>query len=125
VRAKMRAIARAAALVRKFREPIARARRWLAEESGSSGSSGRRSTCFPRHQTALDPIGLFNPGKIIDPPGWMREHCSVCTAFAPRPYELQPFQPALDCLVGMAKQSNHQEITVRYGWRFTSGFASH
>ena len=40
-----------------------------AAANGSSGSSARRiNEAFRAIKRELDPIGLFNPGKIIDPP---------------------------------------------------------
>ena len=98
--AKMRAIAEeASALVRKFRgaysgehgDGLCRGE-WIEWQFGPELYNALRA--IKQH---LDPVGLFNPGKIIDPPR-MDEGALFRFAppSAPRPYEVRPLQPALD-----------------------------
>jgi Fe-S oxidoreductase len=127
--AKMRAIAEeAAALVRKFRgaysgehgDGLCRGE-WIEWQFGPSLYNAFRD--IKQH---LDPIGLFNPGKIIDPPR-MDEGALFRFAppSAPRPYEVQPLRPALDWS-GWDVQNNPitEEITTPgTGGDVTGGFA--
>jgi FAD/FMN-containing dehydrogenase/Fe-S oxidoreductase len=97
---KMRAIAEeAAALVRKFRgaysgehgDGLCRGE-WIRWQFGSSLYEAFRSI-----KERLDPIKLFNPGKIIDPP---RMDDAALFRFAPpsapRPYRTLALTPVLD-----------------------------
>ncbi len=97
---KMRAIAEeAAALVRKFRgaysgehgDGLCRGE-WIQWQFGPS-----LTQAFREIKSQLDPIGLFNPGKIIDPP---RMDDTALFRFAPpsaaRPYRTVPIKPMLD-----------------------------
>jgi FAD/FMN-containing dehydrogenase/Fe-S oxidoreductase len=97
---KMRAIAaEASTLVRKFRgaysgehgDGLCRGE-WIEWQFGAAINEAFRA--IKRH---LDPIGLFNPGKIIDPP---RMDDGALFRFpppgAPRPYRVEPLKPVLD-----------------------------
>ncbi len=97
---KMRAIAEeAAALVRKFRgaysgehgDGLCRGE-WIRWQFGSALYEAFRAI-----KERLDPIGLFNPGKIIDPP---RMDEVALFRFAPpsspRPYRTLALTPVLD-----------------------------
>jgi FAD/FMN-containing dehydrogenase/Fe-S oxidoreductase len=97
---KMRAIAEeAASLVRKFRgaysgehgDGLCRGE-WIRWQFGSSLYEAFRAI-----KERLDPIGLFNPGKIIDPP---RMDDAALFRFAPpsapRPYRTLALTPVLD-----------------------------
>ena len=97
---KMRAIAaEASALVRKFRgaysgehgDGLCRGE-WIEWQFGAAINKAFRA--IKQH---LDPIGLFNPGKIIDPPR-MDEGALFRFAppSAPRPYRVEPLKPRLD-----------------------------
>jgi FAD/FMN-containing dehydrogenase/Fe-S oxidoreductase len=97
---RMRAIAEEAApLVRKFRgaysgehgDGLCRGE-WIRWQFGPDLNEAFRSI-----KNRLDPIGLFNPGKIIDPP---RMDDTALLRFAPpsapRPYQTLALAPALD-----------------------------
>ncbi|WP_313300205.1 FAD-binding and (Fe-S)-binding domain-containing protein [Diaphorobacter sp.] len=98
--AKMRAIGEEAAeLVRKYKgafsgehgDGLCRGE-WIEWQFGPAINEAFRA--IKQH---MDPIGLFNPGKIIDPP---RMTDGALFRFAPpsapRPYQRIPIQPALD-----------------------------
>jgi FAD/FMN-containing dehydrogenase/Fe-S oxidoreductase len=97
---RMRAIAEEAALlVRKFRgaysgehgDGICRGE-WIRWQFGASLDEAFRAI-----KRELDPIGLFNPGKIIDPP--RMDDASLfrfAPPSAPHPYRTAPLEPALD-----------------------------
>ena len=97
---RMRAIAaEASALVRRFRgaysgehgDGLCRGE-WIAWQFGPAINDAFRAI---KHH--LDPIGLFNPGKIIDPP---RMDDGTLFRFAPpgtpAPYRVGPLKPTLD-----------------------------
>ncbi|HVZ27750.1 MAG TPA: FAD-linked oxidase C-terminal domain-containing protein [Rhizomicrobium sp.] len=97
---KMRAIAEEAGeLVRKYRgaysgehgDGLCRGE-WIAWQFGPALNEAFRAI-----KDELDPIGLFNPGKIIDPP---RMDDASLFRFPPpgaaRPYAVQPLKTALD-----------------------------
>ncbi len=97
---KMRAIAEeAAALVRKFKgaysgehgDGLCRGE-WIEWQFGAAINEAFRAI-----KTELDPIGLFNPGKIIDPP--KMDDASLfrfAPPEAPRPYRTIALKTALD-----------------------------
>jgi FAD/FMN-containing dehydrogenase/Fe-S oxidoreductase len=98
--AKMRAIAEEAAeLVRKYRgaysgehgDGLCRGE-WIAWQFGPAITEAFRAI-----KQKLDPIGLFNPGKIVDPPAM---DDGVLFRFAPpgtpRPYRVVALEPKLD-----------------------------
>ena len=98
--AKMRAIAEeASALVRKYRgaysgehgDGLCRGE-WIEWQFGPAINSAFRAI-----KQYLDPIGLFSPGKIIDPP---RMDDTSLLRFAPptapRPYRVTALEPVLD-----------------------------
>jgi FAD/FMN-containing dehydrogenase/Fe-S oxidoreductase len=97
---RMRAIAEEAALlVRKFRgaysgehgDGICRGE-WIRWQFGASLDEAFRAI-----KQELDPIGLFNPGKIIDPP--RMDDASLfrfAPPSAPHPYRTAPLEAALD-----------------------------
>src|SRR6202034_1757310 len=97
---RMRAIAEEAALlVHKFRgaysgehgDGICRGE-WIRWQFGASLDEAFRAI-----KQELDPIGLFNPGKIIDPP--RMDDASLfrfAPSSAPHPYRTAPLEPALD-----------------------------
>jgi Fe-S oxidoreductase len=98
--AKMRAIAQeASALVRKYRgaysgehgDGLCRGE-WIEWQFGAAINDAFRS--IKQH---LDPIGLFNPGKIVDTPR-MDEHAlfRFPPPSAPNPYRTMSLEPALD-----------------------------
>jgi FAD/FMN-containing dehydrogenase/Fe-S oxidoreductase len=98
--AKMRAIAEeASALVRKFRgaysgehgDGVCRGE-WIEWQFGSALNAAFRA--IKQH---LDPIGLFSPGRIIDPPK-MNDGSLFRFAppSAPAPYRVIPLEPVLD-----------------------------
>jgi FAD/FMN-containing dehydrogenase/Fe-S oxidoreductase len=98
--AKMRAIAEeASALVRKYRgaysgehgDGLCRGE-WIAWQFGPAITEAFRE--IKQH---LDPEGLFNPGKIVDPP--KMDDTSLfrfAPASAPQPYRVAPLKPFLD-----------------------------
>ncbi len=98
--ARMRAIAEeAAALVRKYRgaysgehgDGLCRGE-WIAWQFGPAINEAFRAI---KHY--LDPINLFSPGRIIDPP---KMDDAALFRFAPesapRPYRVSPLEPLLD-----------------------------
>ena len=97
---RMRAIAEEAALlVRKYRgaysgehgDGICRGE-WIGWQFGASLDEAFRAI-----KRELDPIGLFNPGKIVDPP--RMDDASLfrfAPPSAPHPYRTAPIEPALD-----------------------------
>jgi len=97
---RMRAIAEEAALlVRKFRgaysgehgDGICRGE-WIRWQFGDELEQAFRAI-----KRELDPLGLFNPGKIIDPP--RMDDVSLfrfAPPSAPQPYRTTPLEPALD-----------------------------
>ncbi len=98
--ARMRAIAEeASALVRKFKgaysgehgDGLCRGE-WIAWQFGPA-----LNTAFAAIKRELDPSGLLNPGKIIDPPA-MDDPALMrfASSAAPRPYRVIAIQPALD-----------------------------
>jgi FAD/FMN-containing dehydrogenase len=96
---KMRAIAEeAAVLVRRTRAPSAASMATAcAAASGSLAVRPGHQRRLARHQAELDPAGLFNPGKIIDPPK-MDDGAlfRFPPATAPRPYRRIALKPVLD-----------------------------
>jgi len=98
--AKMRAIAEEAAeLVRRYKgafsgehgDGLCRGE-WIQWQFGAAIGEAFRAI-----KRELDPAGLFNPGKIIDPP--KMDDGSLfrfAPAGAPRPYRTIPLRPALD-----------------------------
>jgi FAD/FMN-containing dehydrogenase/Fe-S oxidoreductase len=97
---RMRAIAEeAAALVRKFRgaysgehgDGLCRGE-WIRWQFGDS-----LYRAFRAIKRELDPHGLFNPGKIIDPPRMDDVALfRLAPPAAPRPYRTLPLKPVLD-----------------------------
>jgi FAD/FMN-containing dehydrogenase/Fe-S oxidoreductase len=98
--AKMRAIAQeASALVRKYKgaysgehgDGLCRGE-WIEWQFGAAINDAFRA--IKQH---LDPIGLFNPGKIVDTPS-MDEHAlfRFPPPSAPNPYRTMSLEPALD-----------------------------
>ncbi|OUL98057.1 FAD-binding and (Fe-S)-binding domain-containing protein [Variovorax sp. JS1663] len=98
--ARMRAIAEeAGALVRRYKgafsgehgDGLCRGE-WIEWQFGPAINDAFRSI-----KNLLDPIGLFNPGKIIDPPK-MDDGAlfRFAPASAPRPYRRIPLMPVLD-----------------------------
>jgi Fe-S oxidoreductase len=97
---KMRAIAEeAAALVRKYKgafsgehgDGLCRGE-WIEWQFGPKLNDAFRAI---KHE--MDPAGLFNPGRIIDPP--RMDDGSLFRTPPPeaaQPYKVQPYQPALD-----------------------------
>jgi FAD/FMN-containing dehydrogenase/Fe-S oxidoreductase len=98
--ARMRAIAEEASeLVRRFKgafsgehgDGLARGE-WIAWQFGPAIYEAFRAI-----KQQLDPIGLFNPGKIIDPP--RMDDASLfrhAPPSAPHPYRTEPLTPLLD-----------------------------
>ena len=97
---KMRAIAEEASeLVRKYKgafsgehgDGLCRGE-WIAWQFGSAINQAFRDI-----KRKLDPVGLFNPGKIVDPP---RMDDATLFRFpskdAPRPYRTEDLKPVLD-----------------------------
>ena len=127
--AKMRAIAEeAAVLVRKFKgaysgehgDGLCRGE-WVAWQFGAAINAAFRAI-----KTELDPIGLFNPGKIIDPP--KMDDASLfrfAPPEAPRPYRTIALKPALDWSAWNVQNDPVTEATTAPGTGFdsTGGFA--
>ena len=98
--AKMRAIAEeASALVRKFRgaysgehgDGLCRGE-WIAWQFGPA-----LTDAFREIKRYLDPQGLFNPGKIVDPPKMDDPSLfRFAPPSAPQPYKVVPLKPFLD-----------------------------
>jgi FAD/FMN-containing dehydrogenase/Fe-S oxidoreductase len=127
--AKMRAIAEEAAeLVRKYKgafsgehgDGLCRGE-WIQWQFGSALSEAFRAI---KHE--LDPIGLFNPGKIIDPP---RMDDGALLRFAPpgapRPYRTIALRPALDWSAWNVQNDAATELITEpgTGGDTTGGFA--
>ena len=128
--AKMRAIAEeAAALVRKYKgafsgehgDGLCRGE-WIAWQFGPAIDAAFRSI---KHE--LDPINLFNPGKIIDPP---RMDDTRLFRFAPasaaKPYKRIPLTPVLDWSAWNVQADPVTEVTTApgTGGDVTGGFAA-
>ena len=127
--AKMRAIAEeASALVRRYKgafsgehgDGLCRGE-WIAWQFGPAINEAFRSI---KHQ--LDPIGLFNPGKIIDPP--KMDDASLfrfAPPTAPRPYKRIPLTPLLDWSAWNVQADPVTEATTApgTGGDVTGGFA--
>ena len=118
-RAEMRAIAEeAAVLVRKYRgaysgehgDGLCRGE-WIRWQFGASLDEAFRAI-----KQELDPIGLFNPGKIIDPP--RMDDASLfrfAPPSAPHPYRTAPLEPALDWSAWNVQNDPLTEATTRPG----------
>jgi FAD/FMN-containing dehydrogenase/Fe-S oxidoreductase len=128
--AKMRAIAEEASeLVRKYKgafsgehgDGLCRGE-WIAWQFGPAINEAFRSI-----KQKLDPIGLFNPGKIIDPP---RMDDGSLFRFAPpnapRPYRRIPLTPVLDWSAWNVQADPVTEVTSApgTGGDVTGGFAA-
>ncbi len=127
--AKMRAIAdEASALVRKYKgafsgehgDGLCRGE-WIAWQFGPTINEAFRSI-----KQKLDPIGLFNPGKIIDPP--KMDDGSLfrfAPATAPTPYKRIPLTPVLDWSAWNVQADPVTEVTTApgTGGDVTGGFA--
>jgi len=126
---KMRAIAEeAAALVRKYKgaysgehgDGLCRGE-WIEWQFGSAINEAFRAI-----KTELDPIGLFNPGKIIDTP---KMDDGALFRFAPpeapRPYRTITLKPALDWSAWNVQNDPVTEATTApgSGGDTTGGFA--
>ena len=117
--AKMRAIAiEAAALVRKYKgaysgehgDGLCRGE-WIEWQFGAAINDAFRAI-----KTELDPIGLFNPGKIIDPP--KMDDASLfrfSPPDAPRPYRTITLKPALDWSAWNVQNDPLTEATTASG----------
>jgi FAD/FMN-containing dehydrogenase/Fe-S oxidoreductase len=127
--AKMRAIAEeASALVRKFKgafsgehgDGLCRGE-WIEWQFGPTINEAFRSI---KHK--LDPIGLFNPGKIIDPP--KMDDASLfrfAPPTAPQPYRRIAMTPVLDWSTWNVQADPLTELTTApgTGGDVTGGFA--
>ena len=128
--AKMRAIAEEASLlVRQYKgafsgehgDGLCRGE-WIAWQFGPAINEAFRSI---KHE--LDPINLFNPGKIIDPP---RMDDTSLFRFAPpsaaRPYKRIPLTPVLDWSAWNVQADPVTEVTTApgTGGDVTGGFAA-
>jgi len=127
--AKMRAIAEeASALVRRYKgafsgehgDGLCRGE-WIAWQFGPAIDEAFRSI-----KQQLDPIGLFNPGKIIDPP--KMDDASLfrfAPPTAPRPYKRIPLTPWLDWSAWNVQADPVTEATTApgTGGDVTGGFA--
>lgn len=127
--AKMRAIAEeASALVRKYKgafsgehgDGLCRGE-WIEWQFGPAINEAFRSI-----KQKLDPINLFNPGKIIDPPkmddGTLFR---FAPATSPKPYKRIPLTPVLDWSAWNVKAHPVTEVTTApgTGGDVTGGFA--
>jgi FAD/FMN-containing dehydrogenase/Fe-S oxidoreductase len=127
--AKMRSIAEeASALVRKFKgaysgehgDGLCRGE-WIAWQFGPAIDAA-----FAAIKHELDPIGLFNPGKIVDPP---RMDDPALWRFpppeAPRPYRRIPLAPVFDWSAWNVQNDPVTEATTvpGSGGDETGGFA--
>lgn len=127
--ARMRAIAtEAAELVRKYKgaysgehgDGLCRGE-WIEWQFGPAINEAFRAI-----KQKLDPIGLFNPGKIIDPP---KMDDGSLFRFAPpgspRPYHVQALKPALDWSAWDVQNDPRTERTSLpgTGGDITGGFA--
>ncbi len=127
--AKMRAIAEeAAALVRKYEgaysgehgDGLCRGE-WIEWQFGPAINDAFRAI-----KRRLDPIGLFNPGKIVDPP--RMDDGSLfrfAPSTAPRPYRTIVLKPALDWSAWNVQNDAATEETTApgTGGDSTGGFA--
>ncbi|SFN34438.1 FAD-binding and (Fe-S)-binding domain-containing protein [Variovorax sp. OV329] len=127
--AKMRAIAEeASALVRKYKgafsgehgDGLCRGE-WIEWQFGPALNEAFRSI-----KNKLDPINLFNPGKIIDPP--KMDDASLfrfAPETAPRPYRRIPLTPVLDWSAWNVQADPVTEVTTApgTGGDLTGGFA--
>jgi len=127
--AKMRAIAEeASALVRKYKgafsgehgDGLCRGE-WIEWQFGPALNEALRSI---KHK--LDPINLFNPGKIIDPP--KMDDVSLLRfgpETAPRPYKRIALTPVLDWSAWNVQADPVTEVTTApgTGGDITGGFA--
>ncbi|HYP69571.1 MAG TPA: FAD-linked oxidase C-terminal domain-containing protein, partial [Variovorax sp.] len=127
--AKMRAIAEeASALVRKYKgafsgehgDGLCRGE-WIEWQFGPAINDAFRSI---KHK--LDPINLFNPGKIIDPP--KMDDSSLfrfAPETAPKPYKRIPLKPVLDWSAWNVQADPVTEVTTApgTGGDITGGFA--
>ncbi|MBO9647582.1 MAG: FAD-binding protein [Variovorax sp.] len=127
--AKMRAIAEeAGALVRKYKgafsgehgDGLCRGE-WIEWQFGPAINEAFRSI-----KQKLDPINLFNPGKIIDPP--KMDDGSLfrfAPATAPKPYRRIPLTPVLDWSAWNVQADPVTEVTTSpgTGGDITGGFA--
>jgi FAD/FMN-containing dehydrogenase/Fe-S oxidoreductase len=128
--ARMRAIAEeASALVRRFKgafsgehgDGLCRGE-WIEWQFGP-----RLNQAFRAIKQELDPIGLFNPGKIIDPP---KMDDAALFRFAPpsapKPYRRIPIRTALDWQAWNVQNDPATEATTApgTGGDETGGFAS-
>jgi FAD/FMN-containing dehydrogenase/Fe-S oxidoreductase len=126
---KMRGIAEeASALVRKFRgaysgehgDGLCRGE-WIEWQFGTALNEAFRAI-----KNHLDPIGLFNPGKIIDPPkmddGSLFRYAPPS---APRPYRTAAMEPVLDWSAWNVQNNPLTERTTApgTGGDTTGGFA--
>lgn len=127
--AKMRAIAEeASALVRKYKgafsgehgDGLCRGE-WIEWQFGPAINEAFRAI-----KNHLDPIGLFNPGKIIDPPK-MDDGAlfRFAPATAPKPYKRIPLTPVLDWSAWNVQADPVTEVTTApgTGGDVTGGFA--
>ena len=126
---KMRAIAEeAAALVRKYKgaysgehgDGLCRGE-WIEWQFGAAINQAFRAI-----KAELDPIGLFNPGKIIDPP--KMDDGSLfrfAPPGAPKPYRTIALKPALDWSAWNVQNDPVTEATTKpgSGGDTTGGFA--
>jgi len=127
--AKMRAIAEeASVLVRRYKgafsgehgDGLCRGE-WIAWQFGPAINEAFRSI-----KQQLDPIGLFNPGKIIDPP--KMDDGSLfrfAPPTAPKPYKRIPLTPLLDWSAWNVQADPVTEATTApgTGGDVTGGFA--
>jgi hypothetical protein len=127
--ARMRAIAEeASVLVRKFKgaysgehgDGLCRGE-WIEWQFGPALNEAFRSI-----KQKLDPINLFNPGKIIDPP--KMDDASLfrfAPATAPKPYKRIPLTPVLDWSAWNVQADPVTEVTTApgTGGDITGGFA--
>jgi len=127
--AKMRAIAEeASVLVRRYKgafsgehgDGLCRGE-WIAWQFGPAINEAFRSI-----KQQLDPIGLFNPGKIIDPP--KMDDGSLfrfAPPTAPKPYKRVPLTPLLDWSAWNVQTDPVTEATTApgTGGDVTGGFA--
>ena len=119
---KMRAIAEEAAeLVRKYKgaysgehgDGLCRGE-WIAWQFGPAITEAFRAI-----KQKLDPIGLFNPGKIIDPPD-MDDGSAVALRVAGHPAALSGHRPTAEArLVGLgrAERPDHGSDHAARHWR--------
>ena len=127
--AKMRTIAEEASLlVRKYKgaysgehgDGLCRGE-WIEWQFGS-----RINDAFRAIKHHLDPIGLFNPGKIIDPPRMDQGALfRFAPATAPKPYKRIPLTPVLDWSAWNVQADPVTEVTTApgTGGDITGGFA--